>query len=497
MTETSGQAAEFSGKRALIVDDSKSARAFLARMLEKHGIEVDTAETAEQAIVYLARTRPDVIFMDHLMPGMDGFQAVQSIKNNPRTATIPIMMFTSQEGELYLGQARALGALGVLPKQVKPAEVSTVLHQLRLVPDRRRARVTSFEPGNAVAQEAFQRPALVAVNGVATGAATGTDGPSLAPPAAAAEPGVSAAQLRPLVEDVVRDQLTDLRRALGNMLDDHTERVLAQVRESAGTATVTAADGTDPAGEALFVAHAPAPRPARAPWAIAAGVSLVAAAMAMLWWQETQSSRELAAQLVEARSALTAREAAANRAAAALVGARTPEPQLPPPSNGPAAAPPPAGGASEAVQLVPYGEVPISGERLEALRRQLDDLVARGFRGTVTVTSFPGRYCLVGSLTEGYQVAPADAPLSRCDVLGNPFDEQLGPAQREPLALANLVGAIRQKSGGALQVQLVNGSETQRVAAYPDPSARATAGDWNRSAASNNRVEIRIQPQAP
>lgn len=493
MTESSGQAAEFSGKRALIVDDSKSARAFLARMLEKHGIEVDTAETAEQAIVYLARTRPDVIFMDHLMPGMDGFQAVQSIKNNPRTATIPIMMFTSQEGELYLGQARALGALGVLPKQVKPAEVSTVLHQLRLVPDRRRARVTSFEPGNAVAQEAFQRPALVAVNGVATG--TGTDGPSLPPPASA-EPGLSTAQLRPIVEDVVRDQLADLRRAFSNLLDDHTERVLAQVRETAGAATVTASDGRDPAGEALFAAHAPVPRASRAPWAIAAGVSLVAAAMALLWWQETQSSRSLAAQLLEARTSLAARAAEANRAAAALVGTRTPEPPMPPPSNGPGAFVP-AGGASEILQLVPYGEVPISGERLEALRRQLDDLVARGFRGTVTVTSFPGRYCLVGSLAEGYQPAPADAPLSRCDVLGNPFDEQLGPAQREPLALANLIGAIRQKSGGTLQVQLVNGSETQRVAAYPDPSARATAGDWNRSAAGNNRVEIRIQPQAP
>ena len=67
------------------------------------------------------RHRPDVIFMDHMMPGMDGFQAVQAIKNNPRTATIPIMMYTSQEGELYVGQARALGAVGVLPKQVKPA----------------------------------------------------------------------------------------------------------------------------------------------------------------------------------------------------------------------------------------------------------------------------------------------------------------------------------------------------------------------------------------
>ena len=43
------------------------------------------------------------------MPGMDGFQAVQAIKNNPLTATIPIMMYTSQEGELYLSQKGALG----------------------------------------------------------------------------------------------------------------------------------------------------------------------------------------------------------------------------------------------------------------------------------------------------------------------------------------------------------------------------------------------------
>jgi len=91
-------------KRALIVDDSKSARAFLSRILTKYEIEVDTAESAEQAIEYLAGERPDVIFMDHLMPGMDGFQAVQIIKNNPRTATIPIMMYTSQEGELYAGR---------------------------------------------------------------------------------------------------------------------------------------------------------------------------------------------------------------------------------------------------------------------------------------------------------------------------------------------------------------------------------------------------------
>ena len=135
-------------KRALIVDDSKSARLFLARVLEKYDIDVDSAESAEAAINYLTSNRPDVIFMDHLMPGMDGLQAVQHIKNDPRTATIPIMMYTSQEGELYLGQARALGAIGVLPKQIKPTDVSKVLYQLHLVPDRRTPEQSSFMPIN-------------------------------------------------------------------------------------------------------------------------------------------------------------------------------------------------------------------------------------------------------------------------------------------------------------------------------------------------------------
>src|ERR1700753_1388276 len=101
-------------KRALVVDDSKSARVILSRMLEKYDIEVDMAESAEQAIEYLQGNRPDAIFMGHLMPGMDGLQAVKAIKGNPQTAMIPIMMYTSQEGELYVGQARALGAMGVM-----------------------------------------------------------------------------------------------------------------------------------------------------------------------------------------------------------------------------------------------------------------------------------------------------------------------------------------------------------------------------------------------
>jgi CheY-like chemotaxis protein len=118
---------------ALIVDDSRTARQVLGEALCANRLRVETAASAEEALEYLSRNRPDVIFMDHMMPGMDGFQAVRAIKTNPATATIPIMMYTSQEGELYVGQARALGAVGVLPKQVKSVEVSEVLRSLRLI----------------------------------------------------------------------------------------------------------------------------------------------------------------------------------------------------------------------------------------------------------------------------------------------------------------------------------------------------------------------------
>src|SRR5436853_2659427 len=191
-------------KRALIVDDSKSARVFLARALEKYDIDVDAAESAEAAIEYLSSNRPDVIFMDHLMPGMDGFQAVQAIKNDPRTATIPIMMFTSDEGELYLGHARALGAVGVLPKQIKPTDVSKVLYQLHLVPERRSDEQSTLQTLNPPAEEVEEQPL---------------------PHHSADVSGVRAS-----METMLREQFAEMRRALVAGVDTQTDRIIADVR---------------------------------------------------------------------------------------------------------------------------------------------------------------------------------------------------------------------------------------------------------------------------
>ncbi len=120
-------------KTALVVDDSKLARYVLKEMLIEQGIKTEVAESAEEALGLLSSWRPDVIFMDHMMPGMDGLQAVKAIKNDPQTATIPILMYTSKDEAVYVSQARALGAVGVLPKKLKPVQLEKVLAQLSLI----------------------------------------------------------------------------------------------------------------------------------------------------------------------------------------------------------------------------------------------------------------------------------------------------------------------------------------------------------------------------
>ncbi len=192
-------------KSALVVDDSKSARVILSRMLEKYDIEVDMAESAEQAIEYLKGNRPDAIFMDHLMPGMDGLQAVQAIKGNPQTAMIPIMMYTSQEGELYVGQARALGAMGVLPKQVRPVDVSKVLYELHLLPDRRDMAEPALQPVEIDSGVAVERPP---------------------------EAGAAPADWGRRIETAVKDQAVDIRRFIVASLDSFSTRIISDVRNA-------------------------------------------------------------------------------------------------------------------------------------------------------------------------------------------------------------------------------------------------------------------------
>ncbi len=465
-------------KRALIVDDSKSARLFLARILEKYDLDVDNAENAEAAIEYLTNNRPDVIFMDHMMPGMDGFQAVQAIKNNPRTATIPIMMYTSQEGELYLGQARALGAVGVLPKQIKQADVSKVLYQLHLVADRRRHEQTSFTPVNA--------PAVVSAG----------DGPvdELAAVAAAAE---ASAPLT-LSAAALREQIAELRRALVASIDTQTDRITAEVRALLLEALPPPSPG------------APPPRPP-IPWGwVVASVALGIALMTTgLWWRNVGLLERVTAELTRLQTAV-ADEQAALTALAPAPAARPSGAATRPPPGGSQAAPGPAvepgasgttavgraGLPSEAkplVMTVPYGAEALGGVRLDSIRQLVYRLARENVAGIVDIKTFPGRFCLVGNSVDGFSLAPDEMLFAKCDVVGNPADDALSPAQHTPVALANIAGDIRHSTHGALQVRSSMGDPGAVVVQYPPLSNDLTAGEWNRAASANNRVEIRVR----
>ena len=122
-------------QRALIVDDSTTAQYRLKKMLRAYDLEIDTADSGEAALRYLASNVPDIVFMDHLMPGMDGFRALQIIKSHPETAMIPVIMYTSKSGDVYTGQARALGALDVMNKDsINATDLSKVMENLGITP---------------------------------------------------------------------------------------------------------------------------------------------------------------------------------------------------------------------------------------------------------------------------------------------------------------------------------------------------------------------------
>jgi CheY-like chemotaxis protein len=469
-------------KRALIVDDSKSARLFLARILEKYEIDVDNAENAEAAIEYLTSHRPDVIFMDHLMPGMDGFQAVQAIKNNPLTATIPIMMYTSQEGELYLGQARALGAVGVLPKQIKPTDVSKVLYQLHLLAERRNAFQSSFRPLNVPVGE----PAPVDQN-------------------AANDSGVLP---KVLTETALREQFAELRRALVAGVDTQTERITAEVRALLLEALPPAAPVAEPS-------TAPAARPpTQFAWIVASIALALAFATTALWWQQSSELRTLSGEIDGLRREIAVQSDTVGLAAApgpkradkglarkmgALDGESSGNEGLKPGPGGPnngTNGPPPRALPTEAKPLVvsvPYGADALGGPRLELIRQLLDRLVKESHSGTVDIKSFPGRFCLMGNVNDGYSVAPEETAFSKCDVVGNPADEALSSAQRIPLQFANLVGGVRNVSHGSVDVQPSTGDAATIITPYPAVSPGLTAGEWNRAGGANNRVEIRVR----
>ena len=118
-------------KSALIVDDSKVARFALRKLLEKMDLDVSMAGSGEEAIESVVDGNiPDVIFMDQLMPGMNGVDAAKQIKAMPSAAHVPVIMCTSKKSDEFSDEVMKSGIYDVLTKPAEPHRVSELITQL-------------------------------------------------------------------------------------------------------------------------------------------------------------------------------------------------------------------------------------------------------------------------------------------------------------------------------------------------------------------------------
>lgn len=138
-------------RSALVVDDSKSARFALQRYLERYAFNVDTAESADAAYAYLRSRHPEVIFLDHVMPGADGFDVLRSLKSDPATSDIPVVICSSNEGDAFTQEARYKGAADVLPKPPSPQQIARVLGTLEKMATTGRAAAPAPMPSAVAA----------------------------------------------------------------------------------------------------------------------------------------------------------------------------------------------------------------------------------------------------------------------------------------------------------------------------------------------------------
>ncbi len=110
-------------QKVLIVDDSKTELLFMTDLLQKNGMTVRTAEGADEAFRRLAEEKPDLILMDVVMPGKNGFQLTRSINRTPEYADIPIIMCTSKSLETDRVWGLRQGARDYITKPIDITEL--------------------------------------------------------------------------------------------------------------------------------------------------------------------------------------------------------------------------------------------------------------------------------------------------------------------------------------------------------------------------------------
>jgi twitching motility two-component system response regulator PilG len=116
------------GLKVMVIDDSKTIRRTAETLLKKEGCEVLTAVDGFEALAKISDQKPAIIFVDIMMPRLDGYQTCALIKNNPQFRSTPVIMLSSKDGLFDKARGRIVGAEQYLTKPFTRDELLGAIH---------------------------------------------------------------------------------------------------------------------------------------------------------------------------------------------------------------------------------------------------------------------------------------------------------------------------------------------------------------------------------
>lgn len=452
-------------EHALIVDDSKTAQHRLKRMLENFDLTIDIVSSAEEALAFLSYNHPAVIFLDHHMTGMSGMDALKTIKANPGTALIPVIMYTSEQDDLFVGQAIALGALDILSKgTMQPSNLERVLKSLNIY-----ERI-STQPEEIVKIERRTTPIIKP--------------PALPPPAQVAHMS-DLQQIRSQIGKLFEIHITQVR----NQINASTQLIVKRVstnlenksrKESISEPNLRAADNIAQAeanSKNTLITH----------------LLLVALLLGMCFFtfQLFQIQGNLQYTSTNIQGVIESKNAETRVITAALdklAGVKKTE-------------------ADQAIVQTllrtisiiqntdfhfNYGEPPLNAHQLSNLTTVISLLAQAGYTGQMIVEVNFGNVCLEPDvMANSWRLARSEMPATSCRMLKE-LNSKFAVADLTTPAYQNFQQTLQPIQDGRIRIRLSSAGLSTPRTEYPIIRTSTTAGEWNRVALKNNRISIQF-----
>lgn len=469
--ETSSTAAK---DVALILDDSLFARELLKKKLVVEGLKVVAFESHGPAFEYLGGNLPDVIFLDHHMPDATGIEILERLKGDTRTAAIPVIMYTSETGEMYLRKVRALGAVDILAKEsleqtdlsarLKSVGVNVQSHEDTPVTDMTQVlpEITEMVEELEVFKEQIPSETINDLSKT-------FDGSRLK----VIQPTTFSEQQLDSLRELLRGERSKFNTMVREQLYDFRQQLLASAEVS-----------TD--AESTVTPSAAAPK---TPWYQSAvlWLSLLSLMLvfALIWNSGRQNQDWITA-------------STGNDADGGLSGVIDFQPQRDTSAGGVVAS---AGGVQSDKLLSAlvestnnqmrygYGERALDDDRLDSLQQMIGWLRDAKFKGTVLLRIHAAEFCVARDVNGTMRMPPNDTPLSGCEFVNLNSGNNL--ADMQTIRFARFMDTSPHTNGKD-QIQVVI---DQAVVDYSASSnGFATAGDWNDWSSNVQRIEVVLQP---